>query len=96
MVMERSHTETRATYHEVLFRHGFLDRHADAATAWGLYQRVAEDKTIVKLSQTIERPKYRMVSVTSGYQRFGQALAMLTARQLTALKKRVGIKSLHA
>src|SRR5260370_22508917 len=62
MQFNRDRTQERRTYHSILIKHRFLDYQSDEATAFAMYQRVAEEKIIVKISKSIERPKYRMAS----------------------------------
>jgi len=92
MVMARSRKTDEPTFQQILARHGFIPKEFTAAEAWSLWQRVAEDKKVIAMAQEIERPKHRMVSSTAGYLFFGQALAMLSARQMSALKLRVGVQ----
>ena len=87
----RDRTGDPPTFQKILERHGFIPKTASAIDAFSLWQRVAEDKKIIAMAQEIERPKHRMASVTAGYLYLGQALAMLSARQLSSLKLRVGV-----
>jgi len=92
MAPARNRTADEPTYQQVLTKHGFLPRGASADEAWSLWGKVCEDSKVKAMSQEIERPKHRtMTSITAGYLYFGQALAMLTARQLNAVKLRVGV-----
>jgi hypothetical protein len=92
MAPARNRTVDEPTFQQILAKFGFISNTATATDAWSLWQRVAEDKKVVAMAQEIERPKHRMKSVTAGYLHFGQALAMLTARQLCSLKQRVGVQ----
>src|SRR5882762_8866247 len=85
----RNRTAEEPTFQQILTKHGFIPKEATATEAWALWQRVAEDKKIIAMAQEIERPKHRMASVTAGYLYFGQALSMLSARQMAALKQRI-------
>ena len=89
MAPARNRTADEPTYQQVLTKHGFLPRGASADEVWALWQRVAEDKKVFAMAQEIERPKHRLASVTAGYLYFGQALSMLSARQMAALKQRI-------
>jgi hypothetical protein len=91
MVIERSRLEARPMYHSILLKHGFVDRHADTSTTWGIWMRVCESPAVVRKAQEIERPKWRIASVTAGYQRTDQVLTAMTPRQKAALKKRLGV-----
>jgi hypothetical protein len=87
----RDRTGDPPTFQKILERHGFLPKTASAIDAFSLWQRVAEDSKVIAMSQEIERPKHRMASVTAGYLYLGQALSLLSSRQLAALKHRVGV-----
>jgi len=89
MAPVRNRTSDEPTYQQILTKHGLLSRDAPIAEAWRLWQKVCEDRTIVKMSQEIERDKWRISSVTAGYQFFGRVLSAMSARQMTALKKRI-------
>jgi hypothetical protein len=91
MAPARNRTADEPTYQQILTKFGFIPKESTAAEAFALWRRVAEDKKVIAMSQEIERPKHRMKSVTSGYLYLGQALAMLSARQLDSLKRRVGV-----
>ncbi len=88
----RNRTADEPTFQQILARHGFIQKESPATDAWALWRRVAEDKKVIEMSQEIERPKHRMSSITAGYLYFGQALSALSARQMAALKKRVGVQ----
>src|ERR1700676_4322842 len=90
MAPARNRTADEPTFQQILERHGFIPKESTAANAWALWQRVAEDKRVVAMAQEIERPKHQIASVTAGYLHFGKILSLLTARQLSALKHRVG------
>ena|ERR1700730_734183 len=89
MAPARNRTADAPTYQQVLTKHGLLPRGASISEAWALWQKVCEDRTIVKMSQEIERDKWRMSSVTAGYQHTEKVLAMMSARQMVALKNRI-------
>ena len=91
MAPARNRTADEPTFQQILERHGFLPKNTTASDAWSLWQRVAEDKNIIAMAQEIERPKHQIASVTAGYLHFGKILSLLTARQMTALKQRVGV-----
>jgi hypothetical protein len=92
MAPTRNRTADAPTYKQILTKHGLLPLGASIEQAWSLWQRVAEDKKVRTLAQEIERPKHHIItSVTAGYLHFGQVLAMLSARQMTALKKRIEV-----
>jgi hypothetical protein len=86
----RNRTSDEPTFQQFLTKYGLLPRGASIADAWSLWQKVCENRTIVRMSQEIERDKWRISSVTAGYQHTEKVLAMLSTRQMTALKKRVG------
>jgi hypothetical protein len=90
MAPARDRTGDAPTYQQVLEKHGFLPRSA-RVDGWSLWQRVAEDRTVVRMAQEIERPKYKLASVTAGYQHTDKVLTTMSERQLAALKKRVGL-----
>jgi len=93
MAPARNRTADEPTFQQILARHGFIPKESTATEAWALWQRVAEDKKIIAMAQEIERPKHRMInSITAGYLHFGQVLSTMTARQLNALKRRVGVQ----
>ena len=90
MAPVRNRTSDEPTYQQILTKHGLLPRGASISEAWSLWQRVAEDKKVVAVAQEIERPKYGTVaSVISGYVHFGKVLAILSSRQMEALKNRI-------
>jgi hypothetical protein len=92
MAQARNRTSDEPTYQQMLTKHGLLPRGATIAEAWQLWQNICEDRKVRTMAQEIERPKHHMVaSITAGYQHFGKVLAMLSARQMTALKKRIEI-----
>jgi hypothetical protein len=92
MAPARNRTADEPTFLQILARHGFIPKESTVDAAWQLWQRVAEDKKVVAMAQEIERPKHRMInSITAGYLHFGQVLSTMTARQLNALKRRVGV-----
>src|SRR5260370_11371732 len=92
MAPARNRTSDAPTYMQVLTSFGFIPKTATATDAWSLWQRVAEDKKVFAMAQEIERPKHRtMTSITAGYLHLGQVLSTMTARQLNALKRRVGV-----
>jgi hypothetical protein len=91
MAPTRNRTSDAPTYQQILTKHGLLSRGANISEAWALWQRVAEDRKVVAVAQEIERPKHHIItSVTAGYLHLGKVLAMLSPRQMSALKKRVG------
>src|SRR5882762_5367554 len=92
MAPARNRTADEPTYQQVLTKHGFLPRGASADEAFSLWGKVCEDSKVIAMAQEIERPKHRMASVTAGYLHFGQALAMLSSRQMISLKKRLGVQ----
>jgi hypothetical protein len=89
MAPVRNRTSDEPTYQQILTKHGLLPRGAPIAEAWQLWQKVCEDRTIVRMSQEIERDKWRISSVTAGYQFFGRVLSAMSARQMTGLKNRI-------
>jgi hypothetical protein len=91
MAPARNRTADEPTFQQILARHGFIPKESTATEAWALWQRVAEDKKIIAMAQEIERPKHRMASVTAGYLYLGQALSLLSSRQMISLKNRLGV-----
>ena len=91
MAERRNRNEEPATYAQILFQFGFVERRD--TSCFVLWQKLCEDAEVVRLSQEIERPVFRaMHSITSGYSRYGAVLSRMTAEQRTALKIRVGVQ----
>ncbi len=90
MALARNRTADEATFRQILARHGFIPKESTAGEAWALWQKICEDSKVRAMAQQIERPKHRMASVTAGYLHTGSVLSTMTARQLSALKRRVG------
>ncbi len=92
MAPARNRTADAPTYQRVLTKFGFLPKNATIAEAWGMWGLVCEDAKVRTMAQAIEKPRHRVLaSITPGYGFYGQVLSTMTARQLNALKRRVGI-----
>src|SRR6266478_2766770 len=93
MQERRDRNNDLPSYAQILFQHGFIDRHDTQGNSWSLYQRVCEDAEVRRLSQKIEKSKHpALVSHMAGYSHHARVLAAMSSQQLSELKKRVGVR----
>lgn len=87
MQVERTrHTEP--SYFRVLLAADLLAQKTSIENAWGLWQRVCADPEVIRLSMKLE--KVFLPSVAAPFSHGARVLAAMSAKQIAALKERVG------
>jgi len=76
------------SYFRVLLAAGLIAQESTIENAWGKWQMVCADPEVIRLSMKLE--KVFMPSVAAPFSHGAQVLAAMSAKQIAALKGRVG------
>jgi hypothetical protein len=79
-----------ASYTTLLVSLGFVSPRTDAQQCWGTWQRICEDREVLKRVKKREGKNFS--GSVSGYSHGAAVLAAMSSKDLSALKNRLGIK----
>ena len=79
---------TEPSYFRVLLAAGLIESKTSIENAWGQWQLVCADPEVIRLSMKLE--KVSLPSVAAPFTNGTQVLAAMSAKQIAALKERVG------
>jgi hypothetical protein len=80
---------TEPSYFRVLLAAGLIHSKTQIENAWGKWLLVCADPEVIRLSMNLE--KVSLPSVAAPFQHGARVLAAMTAKQIDALKERVGV-----
>jgi hypothetical protein len=89
--VERTRHE-EPSYFRALLAAGLIDEKSSKDIAWSVWESLCRDKTIIRKSQELQKlEKVFLPSVAAPFKNGAQVLAAMSERQISAMKKRLGI-----
>jgi hypothetical protein len=92
--MKKQNRSELPAYFSLLVRHKLLSPRLSSVDAFGLWMRLCEDPVVRERSMkkaAARRPAY-LASFASGYSHAEFVLKQMTAKELQALKQRLGVR----